>query len=131
MGSNAHAELLTLEPTGNGTSTSGSADYYAINEPLPGETQLKIKPLILKQGYGFGGLLANANRAKDKSDPYTWKDYRKDLSSGTMTAATAVGAISLGAGVLVSSPALATADTIASTAGALQFAYNTLKKRFK
>ncbi len=76
-------------------------------------------------------LMTNANRAKDKSDPYNWNDYRKDLSNGTMAAATAVGALSLGAGVLVSSPALATAGTIASTAGALQFAYNTVTKRFK
>lgn len=76
-------------------------------------------------------LITNARRARDKSDHYTWQDYAKDLSNGSAGALGAVGAMSFSAGLVISSPALATAGTVASAAGAIQFACNAVKKRLK
>lgn len=76
-------------------------------------------------------LVTNASRARDKSDPYTWKDYAKHLSDGSTSTLGAVGALSFGATLLIGLPALTTVGTVASGAGAIQFAYNTVKKRLK
>lgn len=79
----------------------------------------------------ISSMMTNAKRVTDKSDHYSLSDYGKDMSNGTMVAAGATGALALGASTVISAPALMTVGTAASTIGALQFGYNTVKSYFK
>ena len=79
----------------------------------------------------ISSLLTNANRVCHKSDPYSFEDYLNQLSDRSMGVFGAAGAISFGAGLLISSPVLTTAGTVASAAGVIQFAVKAVKKRLK
>ncbi len=79
----------------------------------------------------LSATLGNAARAKDKNDPYTWKDYGKELANGTMAANTVISISALAGSAIISAPGaavtLATLGTATGTVGALQFAL----KKFK
>ncbi len=77
----------------------------------------------------LSGTLGNAQRAADRSDPYSWDDYGRELANGTMTANTMIGIGALGGGLATGSPLLATVGTVTGGVGALQFAYKTIKER--
>lgn len=76
-------------------------------------------------------MLTNASRARDRSDPYSWSDYASEMANGTTTASGAVGALTFGAGLIVSSPVLTTIGTVTGAVGALQFAYKSIKNRIR
>ena len=79
----------------------------------------------------LSAALGNAARAKDKSDPYTWGDYSRELANGTMAANTVVGIGALAGSALITTPAaattLGTVGAITGSIGAIQFAL----KKFK
>jgi len=77
----------------------------------------------------LSATIGNAQRAADKTDPYNWDDYGRELANGTMTANTVIGIGALGGGLATGSPLLATVGTITGGIGALQFAYKTIKER--
>ncbi len=77
----------------------------------------------------LSATIGNAQRAADRSDPYNWDDYGRELANGTMTANTIIGIGALGGGLATGSPLLATVGTITGGIGALQFAYKTIKER--
>lgn len=79
----------------------------------------------------IGALFANASRARDRSDPYTWNDYAKDLSSGAMTTNNAVGFVTFIGGAALGSPVLTTIGAASGALGALQFALKTAKDRIE
>ena len=67
---------------------------------------------------------ANYARVMDKNDDYSWQDYGAELVNGTMTANGLVSAGLLLGGVVVSSPVLTTAGTVAGAVGAIKFFYD-------
>jgi hypothetical protein len=77
----------------------------------------------------LSATIGNAQRATDRSDPYSWDDYGRELANGTMTANTMIGIGALGGGLATGSPLLATVGTVTGSVGALQFAYKTIKER--
>lgn len=114
--------------------------YMPTTDPTPtlaATTQLgMLADKNLAKGNGnykasISSMMTNASRAADKSDHYSWNDYGKDMSNGTMVAAGAVGALALGTSAVISSPAVVTVGAVASTIGAAQVGYNALKSYFK
>jgi hypothetical protein len=90
------------------------------------------KDLLRSNGHiraALSATVGNAQRAADRTDPYTWDDYGRELANGTMTANTVIGIGALGGGLATGSPLLATVGTITGGIGALQFAYKTIKER--
>ncbi len=79
----------------------------------------------------ISALLTNASRARNREDPYTWNDYGRDMANGAMTTNNVVGVSALVGGAVIGSPILTTVGTVTGAIGAMQFAYNVIKKRME
>lgn len=77
----------------------------------------------------ISSMMFNAKRASNKDDDYNWNDYAKDMSDGTMVAATATGVLALGASTVIGAPILVTIGSAATIIGGIPLACSIVKKR--
>lgn len=107
------------------------ATYLPTTNPTPllrdaGKVDMLIDSKVAKGNGNWRAvtrsIITNAARARDKSDPFSWREYREQLSSGTMLTIACAGAATGTGSVFIGAPFLAAVSTFCGAAGAIQLA---------
>lgn len=98
-----------------------------------GKIGMLIDPEVAKGNGNWkavtSSLFVNASRARDENDPFSWREYRKQLSDGTMFTLENTGTMAGVGAAIVGSTMLGGVSTFCGAAGALYLACKAFSDR--